>query len=156
MINRELFNDPKDHTIAQLRMAINRFKKYDNERKAFYQGVLAENEWLKERLERAILLDPDEEPTNLEQALLNAQAKLTAAVDKHKELNRQISDLTAALTHYHLFSELSPKELAEWKANLELAKHEQQLIKANADNDRLRKANSELACQLERLRRAKA
>jgi hypothetical protein len=108
---------------------------------------------MKERLDHAILLDPDEDPNDMERALLNMQQKLKDSKAKHKEQVKQIDDLTAALTHYRIFSELSQDELKEWKADLELARHEQKLLKALADNDRLLKANSELAAQLEQLRR---
>lgn len=156
MINKKLFNAPKDHTIAQLRMAISKFRKYDSERKQYYKGVLAENAWMKEKLDHAILLDPDEEPTNTENALLSLQKKLAEAKEKHKEYKRQIDDLTTIIDHERIFSALSPEEMKMWKADLELAKHEQKLLKAQADADRFRKANSELATQLEQLRRVHA
>lgn len=153
MLNKNLFNDPKDHTIAQLRMAIKNFKKYDAGRRQYYSDMLKEHAWMKERLDHAILLDLDEDPNDMERALLNLQQKLKDSKAKHKEQTKQINDLTTALTHYRIFSELTPDELREWKSNLELAKHEQKLLKAQADNERLLKANSELAAQLEQLRR---
>lgn len=153
MLNKNLFNDPKDHTIAQLRMAIKSFKKYDAGRRQYYSDMLKEHTWMKESLDHAILLDPDEDPNDMERALLNMQQKLKDSKAKHKEQVKQIDDLTAALTHYRIFSELSQDELKEWKADLELTRHEQKLLKALADNDRLLKANSELAAQLEQLRR---
>lgn len=36
MLNEELFEDKKDAEIARLKMAIENFKKYDNERKEYY------------------------------------------------------------------------------------------------------------------------
>lgn len=39
-----------------------------------------------------------------------------------------------------------------WKADLELARHEQKLLKAQSDAERFRKANSELAPQQEQFR----
>lgn len=152
MLNKNLFNDPKDHTIAQLRMAIKNFKKYDAGRRQYYSDMLKEHAWMKERLDHAILLDPDEDPNDMECATQYA-AETKHSKAKHKEQTKQINDLTAALTHYRIFSELTPDELKEWKSNLELAKHEQKLLKAQADNERLLKANSELAAQLEQLRR---
>lgn len=156
MINKKLFNAPKGHTIAQLRMAISKFRKYDSERKQYYKGVLAENEWMKEKLDHAIILDPDEEPTNTENALLSLQKKLAEAKEKHKEYKRQIDDLTAIIDHERIFFSLTPDEMKMWKTDLELARHEQKLLKAQSDAERFRKANSELATQLEQLRRAQA
>lgn len=155
-MNRNLFNDERDHTIAQLRMAIKKFKAYDANRQGYMKNLLKENAWMKERLDRAILFDPDEEPTNLERKLHNMQKKLAEARDKHKEYKRQIDDLTTIIDHERIFSALTPQEMEMWKADLELARHEQKLLKAQADADRFRKANSELACQLEQLRKAKA
>lgn len=156
MINKKLFDDPKDHTIAQLRMAIKKYKQHDRTRTEYYKGVLAENAWMKEKLDHAILLDPDEEPTNTENALLSLQKKLTEAKEKHKEYKRQIDDLTTIIDHERIFSSLTPDEMKMWKSDLELARHEQRLLKAQADADRFRKANSELATQLEQLRREHA
>lgn len=36
MLNKELFEDPKDAEIARLKMCIERFKEYDKERKTYY------------------------------------------------------------------------------------------------------------------------
>ena len=36
MLNKELFEDPKDAEIARLKMTIEKFKEYDKERKAYY------------------------------------------------------------------------------------------------------------------------
>ena len=36
MLNKELFEDPKDSEIARLRMTIEKFKEYDKERKKYY------------------------------------------------------------------------------------------------------------------------
>lgn len=36
MLNKELFEDPKDAEIARLKMAIEKFKEYDRERKKYY------------------------------------------------------------------------------------------------------------------------
>ena len=71
MLNKNLFNAPKDHTIAQLRMAIKSFKKYDDGRRQYYSDMLKEHAWMKERLDHAILLDSDEDPNDMERALLN-------------------------------------------------------------------------------------
>lgn len=155
-MNRNLFNDERDHTIAQLRMVIKKFKAYDANRQSYVKNLLKENAWMKERLDRAILFDPDEEPTNLERKLHNMQKKLAEARDKHKEYKRQIDDLTTIIDHERIFSALTPQEMEMWKTGLELARHEQKMLKAQADADRFRKANSELACQLEQLRKAKA
>lgn len=155
-MNRNLFNDERDHTIAQLRMVIKKFKAYDANRQGYVKNLLKENAWMKERLDCAILFDPDEEPTNLERKLHNMQKKLAEARDKHKEYKRQIDDLTTIIDHERIFSALTPQEMEMWKTGLELARHEQKLLKAQADADRFRKANSELACQLEQLRKAKA
>lgn len=36
MLNKELFDDPKDAEIARLKMTIEKFKEYDEERKKYY------------------------------------------------------------------------------------------------------------------------
>lgn len=36
MLNKELFEDPKDAEIARLKMTIEKFKEYDKERKKYY------------------------------------------------------------------------------------------------------------------------
>ena len=36
MLNKELFEDPKDAEIARLKMSIEKFKEYDKERKKYY------------------------------------------------------------------------------------------------------------------------
>ena len=36
MLNKELFDDPKDAEIARLKMTIEKFKEYDKERKKYY------------------------------------------------------------------------------------------------------------------------
>lgn len=155
MINRTLFKDERDHEIAKLNLLIRKFRRYDEERKLYYADVLKENAWMKEKLDHAILLDPDEESTDLERKLRNMQKKLKEAKEKHKEYKRQIYDLTTIIDHERIFSALSPEEMKIWKSDLELAKHEQKLLKAQADAERFRKANSELATQLEQLRREK-
>lgn len=130
MLNKNLFNDQKDNTIAQLRMAIKNFKKYDAGRHQCYSDILKEYAWMKERLDHVILLGPDEDPNDMECALLNMQQKLKDSKAKHKKQTKQIDDLTSALTHYRIFSELTPDELKEWRSDLELAKHEH--TKSNA------------------------
>lgn len=107
MLNKNLFNDPKDHTITQLRMAIKSFKKYDVGRRQYYSDMLKVHAWMKEHLDHAILLDSDENPNDMERALLNMQQKLKDSKAKHKEQTKQINDLTAALAHYRIFSELT-------------------------------------------------
>lgn len=40
MLNEELFEDKKDAEIARLRLAIKKFKKYDNERRKYYSDKM--------------------------------------------------------------------------------------------------------------------
>lgn len=40
MLNKKLFDDPKDAEIARLKMTIEKFKEYDKERKKYYAGKM--------------------------------------------------------------------------------------------------------------------
>lgn len=40
MINKKLFDDPKDAEIARLKMTIEKFKEYDKKRKEYYAGKM--------------------------------------------------------------------------------------------------------------------
>lgn len=40
MLNKKLFEDPKDAEIARLKMAIEKFKEYDKKRKEYYSGKM--------------------------------------------------------------------------------------------------------------------
>lgn len=40
MLNEKLFDNPKDAEIARLKMAIEKFKEYDQERKKYYAGKM--------------------------------------------------------------------------------------------------------------------
>lgn len=60
MLNKELFNDPRDAKIARLKMCIERFKEYDKKRKVFYAEKmkrLGELESYVEEIENAPSVD---------------------------------------------------------------------------------------------------
>lgn len=40
MLNKKLFDDPKDAEIARLKMTIEKFKEYDKKRKEYYAGKM--------------------------------------------------------------------------------------------------------------------
>lgn len=114
MLNQELFEDKKDAEIARLKMAIENFKKYDNERKEYYaksirrlgelESFVQEIEY--EQPDKAKILRYKERLSYLEQIIraknIQENISLEEAHDlinnkmykeKYKELQIRISEL---------------------------------------------------------------
>ena len=48
ILNKDLFDDPRDLEIAKLKFTISKFKEYDKKRKEYYKSVIEENERMRQ------------------------------------------------------------------------------------------------------------
>ena len=60
IFNKDLYDDPRDYTIAKLRFTISKFKEYDQKRKDYYKSVIEENERMRQELEDRKTSEKDE------------------------------------------------------------------------------------------------
>ena len=60
IFNKDLYDDPRDYTIAKLRFTISKFKEYDQKRKDYYKSVIEENERMKQEIEDRKTSEKDE------------------------------------------------------------------------------------------------
>lgn len=131
MLNKDLFDSPKDAKIAQLRTTIDAFKRYDEKRKQYVHQLERENQWLQEELR------------------LNTPEKLA---EKLKNQTRQLAALTTAIERYHLSLKYSEEQIAQWKSEFQAARAHEHIAKLQSERDHLRKENKDLVAQLYNLK----
>jgi uncharacterized coiled-coil protein SlyX len=107
VLNQDLFEDPKDVTIARLKTAINAFKKYDEKRKKYYQSLAIKVGELESYVEemsdtqkinkhcvnqRVQLHNLQEKVDKLTNQLDELNKKYLAVVDENKNLIAKINE----------------------------------------------------------------
>lgn len=134
--NKDLFDDPRDYTIAKLRFIITKFKAYDQQRKDYYKSVIEENKRMRDELNRG--KDPlTDEP--------QPQFKKDELI---KQLKSQVAALNVKLTNYGLTMEgVDKKEFERMKEENRLHAWKLQIARLNDEVHRLREMNNRLIYQ---------
>lgn len=123
MLNRKLFNSKRDAEIARLKMAIAKFKKYDQERKQYYADKMQR---LGELESYAQEIDTETEIGKLKATIVN--------------LKKQLGALSMKLQVYRIEEKRTPEELSDIISRDSLRQKNKQL---NAEVVKLRKEKSE-------------
>lgn len=110
MLNGNLFDDPKDKEIARLKMAIEKFKEYDEERKKYYS----------EKLQRLGELESYVEEIESGTEIGKLRNTIT-------ELRNKVRQLSKVIQVYKIEETRSEEELSEVIANNELRKRNRRL-----------------------------
>lgn len=128
IFNKDLYDDPRDYTIAKLRFTISKFKEYDQKRKDYYKSVIEENERMKQELEDIKTSEKDE--------LI-------------KKLRARVNALNIKLTNYGLSMDgVSAEEIARMREENRLNAWKLQIKRLNAEVRRLRETNNTLIYEL--------
>ena len=124
VMNKDLFDDPKDYKIARLKETIEAFKKYDSERKQYYKEVIEENTWLKEELE----LNKDTE-----------------------KFRKRLHDLSIAIARKNLeLNGITDEQIEKWKSDITYLQFKEENSKLRKEIKELRKTVSDLTTKLAR------
>lgn len=98
MLNKKLFDDPKDAEIARLKMTIEKFKEYDKERKKYYADNMQRLGELESYVQE---LDMETEIGRLKQTISTLQGqirKLSKVIEaRHIEDNRTEEELSEVI-----------------------------------------------------------
>lgn len=130
IFNKDLYDDPRDYTIAKLRFTISKFKEYDQKRKDYYKSVIEENERMKQELE------DKETPTCKKDDLI-------------KKLRARVNALNIKLTSYGLSMDgVSAEEIARMREENRLNAWKLQIKRLNAEVRRLKDENITLIYKL--------
>lgn len=132
IMNKDLFDDPRDAKIAQMRIEIDAFKKYDQRRKDYYKAVIDENKRMRDELNRGrdILREDDKD------ALI-------------AKLKKQIADVNVAMERKGLtMNGVTDEQLANWRDEINVVSSYTNISKLNAEIKRLRKENKDLVHRL--------
>lgn len=128
IFNKDLYDDPRDYTIAKLRFTISKFKEYDQKRKDYYKSVIEENERMRQELEDRKTSEKDE--------LI-------------KKLRARVNALNIKLTNYGLsMNGVSAEEIARMREENRLNAWKLQIARLNAEVHRLRETNNTLIYEL--------
>lgn len=123
ILNKDLFDDPRDLEIAKLRFAISKFKEYDKKRKGYYKSVIEENERMRQELEEK---NAGPVPTRKKDELI-------------KQLRAKVKALNVKLANYGLSVDgVDADEIARMRDENRL----------NAEVRRLRETNNTLIYEL--------
>jgi predicted RecB family endonuclease len=126
--NKDLFDDPRDWTIAMLRKKITEFKAYDQQRKDYYKSVIEENERMRQELEDRKTSEKDE--------LI-------------KKLRARVNALNIKLTNYGLSMDgVSAEEIARMREENRLNAWKLQIKRLNTEVRRLKDENFTLIYKL--------
>lgn len=123
MLNKKLFDDPKDAEIARLKMAIEKFKEYDRERKKYYADKMQRLGELESYVQE---IDTETEIGKLKDTIVN--------------LKKQLGALSMKLQVYRIEEKRTPEELSDIISRDSLRQKNKQL---NAEVVKLRKERSE-------------
>lgn len=103
MLNEKLFDNPKDAEIARLKMTIEKFKEYDQERKKFYAGKMQRLGELESYVQE---FDAETEIGKLKQTIMTLKGqvrKLSKLIEaRHIEDNRTEEELTEIIANSKL------------------------------------------------------
>lgn len=128
IFNKDLYDDPRDYTIAKLRFTISKFKEYDKKRKDYYKSVIEENERIRQELEDIKTSEKDE--------LI-------------KKLRASVNALNIKLTNYGLSMDgVDADEIARMREENRLNAWKLQIKRLNAEVRRLKDENITLIYKL--------
>lgn len=123
MLNKKLFDDPKDAEIARLKMTIEKFKEYDKERKAYYADKMQRLGELESYVQE---IDAETEIGKLKSQII--------------DLKRQLGALSLKVQVYRIEENRTPEELSDIISRDSLRQKNKQL---NAEVVKLRKEKAE-------------
>jgi predicted nucleic acid-binding Zn-ribbon protein len=130
IFNKDLYDDPRDYTIAKLRFTISKFKEYDQKRKDYYKAVIEENERMRQELEDR------KTPTCKKDELI-------------KKLRARVNALNIKLTNYGLSMDgVDADEIARMREENRLNAWKLQIKRLNAEVRRLKDENFTLIYKL--------
>ena len=130
IFNKDLYDDPRDYTIAKLRFTISKFKEYDQKRKDYYKSVIEENERMRQELE------DKEAPTCKKDELI-------------KQLRARVNALNIKLTNYGLSMDgVDADEIARMREENRLNAWKSQIARLNTEVHKLRETNNMLIYEL--------
>ncbi len=128
ILNKDLFDDPRDLEIAKLKFTISKFKEYDQKRKEYYKSVIEENERMRQELEDRKTSEKDE--------LI-------------KQLRAKVKALNIKLTNYGLSMDgISEEDIARMREENRLRGWKLQIKHLNAEVRKLKDTNYMLICEL--------
>jgi len=128
IFNKDLYDDPRDYTIAKLRFTISKFKEYDKKRKDYYKSVIEENERMRQELEDGKTSEKDE--------LI-------------KKLRARVNALNIKLTNYGLSMDgITDEDIARMREENRLNAWKLQINRLNAEVRRLKDTNFTLVYEL--------
>lgn len=128
IFNKDLYDDPRDYTIAKLRFTISKFKEYDKKRKDYYKSVIEENERMRQELEDIKTSEKDE--------LI-------------KKLRARVNALNIKLTNYGLSMDgVDADEIARMREENRLNAWKLQIKRLNTEVRRLKDENFTLIYKL--------
>lgn len=128
ILNKDLFDDPRDLEIAKLKFTISKFKEYDQKRKEYYKSVIEENERMRQELEDRKTSEKDE--------LI-------------KQLRAKVKALNIKLTNYGLSMDgISEEDIARMREENRLREWKLQIKHLNAEVRKLKDTNNMLICEL--------
>ena len=96
MLNKKLFDDPKDAEIARLKMTIEKFKEYDKKRKEYYAGKMQRLGELESYVQE---IDTETEVGKLKETIT--------------KLRKEVSRLTKVVQVHHIEETRTDDELSE-------------------------------------------
>lgn len=96
MLNKKLFDDPKDAEIARLKMCIEKFKEYDKERKEYYAKKMQRLGELESYVQE---IDTETEIGKLKSQII--------------DLKRQLGALSLKVQVYRIEENRTPEELSD-------------------------------------------
>ena len=96
MLNKKLFDDPKDAEIARLKMTIEKFKEYDKERKKYYADKMQRLGELESYVQE---IDTETEVGKLKSQII--------------DLKRQLGALSLKVQVYRIEENRTPEELSD-------------------------------------------
>lgn len=123
MLNKKLFEDPKDAEIARLKMTIEKFKEYDKERKAYYADKMQRLGELESYVQE---IDTETEIGKLKSQII--------------DLKKQLGALSLKMQVHRIEEKRTPEELSDIISRDCLRQKNKQL---NAEVVKLRKEKSE-------------
>ena len=128
ILNKALFDDPRDLEIAKLKFTISKFKEYDQKWKEYYKSVIEENEQLRQELEDRKTSEKDE--------LI-------------KQLRAKVKALNIKLTNHGLSMDgISEEDIARMREENRLREWKLQIKHLNAEVRKLKDTNNMLICEL--------
>lgn len=130
MLNKNLFDSPKDYKIASLSLAIRRFKAYDEKRKAYIKQLEKDKQWLEEELAE------------------QRGGRELALITKVKNQSRQLTNMTIALRRRNLADSYTDEQIAQWRADIDAVDTHELIEKLKRENLSLHTTNSELVAKI--------